>query len=155
MSASVGSRTRIVPSASLLGAAALVGVALLTALTGRPGGESVPPPAATIVAQRLLRFTDRADGAVIVTESDGTALDIVTGPNGFFRGTLAGMARTREMNGIGPAVPFTLTAYADNRLRLSDPTTGRAVELEAFGPTNEAVFARLLVLPPRPGARAP
>ena len=34
--------------------------------------------------------------------------------------------------------------YADRRLVLDDPATGSAVELEAFGPTNMAVFAGLL-----------
>ena len=40
--------------------------------------------------------------------------------------------------------PFRLTRYADGRLALDDPSTGAHVELRAFGPTNEAAFARLL-----------
>ncbi len=41
-------------------------------------------------------------------------------------------------------MPFRLSAWSDGRLTLEDPATGRAVDLEAFGPTNEATFVRLL-----------
>ena len=73
----------------------------------------------------------------------------MTGENGFLRGTLRGFARTRRADKIGSAAPFHLTGYADGRLVLLDPSTGRDVEIEAFGSANEAVFVRLLTMPPR------
>jgi hypothetical protein len=35
-------------------------------------------------------------------------------------------------------------AHPDGRLTLQDPATGRNLDLLAFGPTNAALFARLL-----------
>ena len=42
--------------------------------------------------------------------------------------------------------PFLLASHSDGRLTLIDPATKRRVDLESFGPTNEAVFTRLLQL---------
>ncbi len=141
------------PRMPLLGAAALVGFALCMAVYGRVTGLGVEPPTAPATAQRDLRFADRADGAVIVSLADtGQVLDVMTGQNGFLRGTLRGFARIRRMNGIGSGPPLRLAGYADGQLILTDPSTGRAVELEAFGSENEAVFVRLLTM--KPAARA-
>ena len=138
------------PRFPLTGAALLIGFVVLAAIAGRAAGGGVEPPAAKATAERSLRFADRDDGAVIVTLADtGRVLDVMTGQNGFLRGTLRGFARTRRADGIGPAAPFRLTGYADGRLVLLDPSTGRDVELEAFGSANEAVFVRLLTMPPR------
>ena len=43
-----------------------------------------------------------------------------------------------------PVRPFRLTRWSDGRLSLDDPATGRRIELDAFGPTNTAVFAHLM-----------
>jgi putative photosynthetic complex assembly protein len=132
------------PRYPLFGAAALVAIALAGAGYGRLDHQGAGG-AATVVAMRDFRFEDRADGAVIVDlVGEAQPFAVVTGQNGFLRGTLRGLARARRQDGIGSAAPFRLTAWADGRLTLDDPATGRHVELEAFGPTNEAVFARLL-----------
>jgi putative photosynthetic complex assembly protein len=125
--------------------ASLIGFALLAACIGRlTGGETLHGVSSPTVV-RELRFADRADGAVLVTNaSDNRPLDVLTGQNGFLRGTLRGLARARKSEGIGEDAPFRLTAWADGRLTLDDPSTGRHVELEAFGESNEAVFSRLL-----------
>ncbi len=129
--------------------AGLIGFALFAATLGSLTGHGVEPPAAKATAERTLRFADRADGAVIVSLADtGQVLDVMTGQNGFLRGTLRGFARTRRADGIGSQPPLTLTGYADSRLVLRDPSTGRAVELEAFGSDNEKVFVRLLTMKP-------
>jgi putative photosynthetic complex assembly protein len=137
------------PQVPLYGAAALVGFALCAAVFGRMTGSGVEPPTAPVTAERNLRFADRADGAVIVSLGDsGQLVDVMTGQNGFLRGTLRGFARTRRAEGVGPIPPLRLTGYGDGRLVLFDPATGRHVELEAFGSENEAVFVRLLTKKP-------
>ena len=134
----------------LTGAAGLLVFVLLAAIFGRMTGSGVEPPRAQATAERTLCFADRADGAVIVTlAGSGQVVDVMTGQNGFLRGTLRGFARTRRADKRGPTEPFRLTGYADGRLVLLDPATGRNVELEAFGSENEAVFVRLLTMPPR------
>jgi putative photosynthetic complex assembly protein len=58
------------------------------------------------------------------------------------------LARQRHREDIGAEKPFVLTGWNDGRLTLDDPTTDRRVDLEAFGESNEIVFARLLMTPP-------
>ena len=112
-------------------------------------GAGKPPTNVTAVATRSLRFEDRADGAVMVFDGRAAApFQVLTGQNGFLRGTLRGMARIRHSEGLDDTTPFRLTAWQDGRVTLDDPATGRHVELEAFGPTNAEAFARFLPLPP-------
>ena len=57
---------------------------------------------------------------------------------------LRGMARDRFREGIGGDQPFVLARASDGRLILDDPTTGRNINLGAFGKVNAQAFARLL-----------
>lgn len=99
------------------------------------------------VASRSLRFVDRADGAVVITDvgTGGVAGMVEPGTtSGFIRGVMRGLARDRHMRGIGDGPPFTLTLWKDGQLSLVDTATGRTLELGAFGNTNRAAFAALL-----------
>jgi putative photosynthetic complex assembly protein len=97
------------------------------------------------VAQRDLRFADRADGAILIYDGASTTpFDVLQGENGFIRGTLRGIARKRKEAGLDSSLPFHLAAWPDGRLTLDDPATGTRVELEAFGGTNAGAFAHLL-----------
>ena len=139
------------PRAPLIGAAALIGFTLLAAASVRLTGTASNEPASTPVAERDLRFEDRADGAVAIYDArDNKPVEILEGQNGFLRATMRGLAQVRRRAGAGDEAPFHLTAWQDGRVTLDDPVTGRHVELAAFGGTNEAVFARLL--PSRAGA---
>ncbi|MBV9655775.1 MAG: hypothetical protein JOZ42_14565 [Acetobacteraceae bacterium] len=142
------------PRPPLLLAGGLIAFALLAATIGRLSGMGADRPVSTPISERTLRFEDRADGAVLVYDAGGDPARrdaepavVLTGQNGFLRGTLRGFARTRHADGIGDAAPFELTAWADGRLTLDDPATGRRAELEAFGPTQVAVFAQFLPPP--------
>jgi len=116
----------------------------------RLSGVDVREPDAPAIAVRALRFEDMPDGSVVVLDArDGSRIDTITGESGFFRGTMRGFARERKRAGAGAEQPFELIARADGRLTLRDPVTARIVDLEAFGPVNAGVFARLLG-PPRP-----
>ena len=138
-------RPSILPRLPGLAVFGMISLALVAAVAGRVVNATTPAPAARVVDSRDLRFEDRADGAVLVFDGQATQpFEVVTGENGFLRGTLRGLARTRRSEGVDASTPFHLLAWSDNRLTLDDPATGRHVELEAFGYTNEAVFARLL-----------
>jgi len=146
----MSSRALLFPRSPLAGAALLVGASLLLAVYGRVYCLAKPEAPGVATAERSLRFADRADGAVVITlAGSGQVLDVAQGQNGFLRGTLRGFARQRHENGIGAMPPMRLSGYADGRLILFDPSTGRQVDLEAFGSKNEAVFARLLTMAPR------
>jgi putative photosynthetic complex assembly protein len=131
-----------------LPALAVVGmmtVGLAGAIAGRITGPTSEPERGRAVATRDLRFEDRADGAVLIYDGNSTTpFEVVEGQNGFLRGTLRGLARTRRSEGLDSSRPFHLVAWSDGRLTLDDPATGRHVELEAFGSTNAGVFAHML-----------
>jgi putative photosynthetic complex assembly protein len=144
-----------VPQFPLLAAMALVVLTIAGTAAVRWTGLS-PSQAedAPTVAERKLHFDDQADGSIAIRDArDGTLVDTVEpGTQGFVRGTLRGLARERKRQGLGPETPFELLGRADGRLTLVDPATGRRVDLESFGPTNAAAFAKLID-PPRGAAR--
>lgn len=135
------------PRGALIAAAALVGLSLVAAATARLTGIGTTRMPPSVAAEsRELRFVDRADGSVAVYElPDEQVVDVLApGTNGFVRGALRGLARERKRQEIGVQPPFRLILWVDGRLSLEDPTTGRQIDLEAFGPTNREAFARLL-----------
>ena len=136
-----------VPRGALLGAALLVGLTLVLATTARMtdiGATRITEVPA--VAAVDVRFADQADGSVSVTRVPDLTVSGALAPRtyGFARSTIRGLVRERRRENIGAEPPFRLTRWADGRLSLSDPATGRKIELDVFGPTNVAVFATLL-----------
>lgn len=135
------------PRGILVFAGAAIALSIATAALGRLTGAADSTPTAAPVVSRELLFRDQSDGGVAVFDAASTSKPIeVIAPetNGFLRATMRGLARQRLRQEVSKEVPFRLTAWADGRLTLEDPTTGRRVEMEAFGSTNEEVFARLL-----------
>lgn len=130
--------------------AAACGLAIATIVTVaafRQSGAPIGVPDAAAVAVRELSFIDERDGSISVVDArDGRAIDSVVGESGFIRGTLRSLARERKRQGIGAEQPFSLVARADGRLTLLDPSTGRRVDLESFGPVNAGQFARMLTV---------
>ncbi len=74
---------------------------------------------------------------------------VFEGEQGFLRGILRGLNRTRRGRDIPRDAPFHLAAYTDGRLVLDDPATGVRLDLAAFGHTNEDVFVALLPIQER------
>lgn len=131
---------------SLLIVAALL-AALLTAVFTRWSGTDIRAPDATAVQTRLLKFDDGPEGSVLVIDATtGVLAARLEGEQGFLRGTLRAMARERRRAGSEATAeqPLELVLRSDGRLTLHDPVTRQRIDLESFGPTNAAVFARLL-----------
>jgi putative photosynthetic complex assembly protein len=136
--------TPMVPKAALVAMASIALFALIATAAVRMSGIDIREPDAPAVAVRELRFEDRSDGAIVVTDArDGSRVATFEGEQGFVRGVLRGFARERKLSGLGAGPPFELIGRADGRLTLRDPATGRIVDLESFGPTNAGAFARL------------
>ncbi|MDC6168922.1 photosynthetic complex assembly protein PuhC [Paucibacter sp. XJ19-41] len=148
MSPDLQSKLPMLPLAAMaaLVLSSLIGVGLVR-LSGLSAQQQ--PDAATL-AVRQLRFEDRDDGGIEVRDArSGALLDTVApGTNGFLRSTMRGLVRERKRQGLGPETPFELLGRSDGRLTLVDPGTGRRVDLESFGPSNSAVFARLMSAAP-------
>ncbi len=135
------------PRGALFGAAGLVALALAAAALGRWAGPgSGVMPEGTRVESRDLRFADRGDGAVVISEArSGRVVDVIApGTNGFLRSVMRGLARDRKRQELGPEPAFRLTRWADGRISLDDEATGRRIDLGAFGPTNAEAFAHVL-----------
>ena len=110
--------------------------------------------AAAVLSERLLRFEDRSNGGVAVIDgSTGKLLATMTGEQGFLRGAVRALARERTSRKLGPEQPFQLISRTDGRLTLFDPATGQRIDLEAFGPTNDADFVPFLSMQPSPESR--
>lgn len=136
-----------VPRGALLGAGALIGLSLLMVAAVRLGVvELLVEPEAAVSERLVLQFEDGADGSVAVldVEEDEVLAVLEPGEGGFARGVLRALVRERRQHDIGAATPFALVRFADDRLSLEDPSTGRRIDLGAFGPTNAAVFARFM-----------
>jgi putative photosynthetic complex assembly protein len=141
----IPTQTSIIPKPLLI----LVGAALLLIFSVAAGvrlmGLNISAPDAPTLVTRELKFEDRADGSVAVIDAkSGMLVETIRGEAGFLRSTLRGLARERIRAGFGAEKPFELIGRADGRLTLRDPVTQRRVDLESFGPTNAANFARLL-----------
>jgi putative photosynthetic complex assembly protein len=133
------------PKPILVGAGLILALTMLGALWTKSTGIGATRVAESpAVAVRQIRFADRDDGSLVVQDAPtGHIIDtIAPGEGNFVRGTMRGLARERKRNGIGAAPAFVLSSRADGRLTLEDPTTGRRVDLEAFGPANAGIFAR-------------
>lgn len=144
----------VLPPGALRLAGALVAATLALVISVQAGLLDRAPTAAELrteagvqpLAERMLHFTDRADGAVVVSDARTGAEVAVIGREGggFIRGVMRGLARERRMHHRGAVAPFRLTQWRDGALSLTDTATGRIIELGSFGPDNRAAFARLL-----------
>jgi putative photosynthetic complex assembly protein len=102
-------------------------------------------PVIAVLESRELVFADGRDGSVHVRDPrSGETLAPIIGEAGFARGVLRGLAQARLRAGGSPDAPFVLRRESDGGLRLSDPFTGRVVDLTSFGPDNARVFQSLL-----------
>ena len=137
-----------VPSHSLPLAVKLIGSMLLLILLAigfaRWQGISDKQADAATVWQRDLIFADGPQGTVVVKDAKNqTEIAQFEGEQGFLRSTLRALVRERKRLNIGPDAPMQLLGRADGRLTLLDPSTQQRIDLEAFGPSNAAVFAGL------------
>lgn len=127
----------------LLLAAAAVSSLLLVA-GARWSNTPVQQFDAPVVHSRALQFEDTASGAVAVRDAQtGMQIALFEGEQGFLRGVLRAMARERKLRSAERQAPLLLQNHADGSLSLFDATTGERINLESFGPTQRATFARL------------
>lgn len=144
-----------IPRGLLAAMAAMILITVVGVGTIRVTGTNIHSPDAQPAAVRSLRFEDRADGSVAILDGvTGEELQRVQGEAGFLRGALRALARERRKRDLGPEAAFNLVGRADGRLTLMDPATQERIDLESFGPTNAAVFARLMTVQRAPVSRS-
>lgn len=139
----------------LMCAGGVVAFSLISVGLVRLTGNGPDQRAGPSTQERQLRFEDRPDGSIAITDGrTGELVTSVQGEQGFVRGALRALARERKARGLGAEQAFSLMVRPDGGLTLYDPATSQRVDLEAFGPTNADNFARLLKNPP-PGRPVP
>ena len=124
----------------------LIGTALVIVALGRHAPPDARIDRAAVVQSVALKFQDLPDGSIVaLNAADGAEIErVLPGVGGFIRVTMRSFAAERLRKGLSDAEPFLLARMNDGDLRLEDPLTGRTMLLNAFGPSNEAVFAELL-----------
>jgi len=130
-------------------AGGIIAFSLISVGLIRITGNGPDQRAAAPTVQRSLLFQDQQDHSVLVADGlTGEKLTVLYGEQGFVRGALRALTRERHARGIGSDKPFDLIARVDGRVTLMDPATGQRIDLESFGPTNTAEFARFLAMQP-------
>jgi len=138
-----------VSKGSILGAIALILFALVAVSLGRLTGiGTVHTDHATPIESISLRFEDRPDGGIaVINPNSGAVLGVVKpGTDGFIRTVLRGLAYDRQRHHIGSGPAFNLTKWSDHHATLDDPSTGRSIDLVAFGQTNMQAFSNLMIM---------
>jgi putative photosynthetic complex assembly protein len=135
------------PRGVLIAVAALIGFTILAVGFARlTGFDPSQAPLSPEVAVRDIRFVDVGDGDLAVYD-DATGALLETLPpeaDGFIRGVLRTLLRERRMHSVDLDGPYRLSLRENGRYTLEDQTTEFFIDLRAFGPTNEASFARFL-----------
>lgn len=150
--------TQPFPRLALIAAAVLMTGSIAAAAIGRNALVNRAEAEASSTVQPLiardLTFFDMENGAVEVRDRGGETVVFVAAPgtNGFIRGVMRGMARSRTQHDFGPEEAFRLSEWPNGRLTLEDLATGKRIELGAFGSENRAAFARLLSPAPVSGS---
>jgi putative photosynthetic complex assembly protein len=136
-----------IPKGALIGAGILVAFALIAVTASRLTGvgqvKMTPPP---VVESLDLNFEDGQDGSVLVyTAGDRQLVDtLAPGNSGFVRVVMRGMARERRLAGVGQQPPFRLARHENGQITLTDTFNDKVIDLNAFGASNTAAFARLM-----------
>lgn len=140
---------RMVPRGALIGAAALMGFALVATGIGRFTGIGTVRDSQTSPVQSLsFRFEDKADGgiAVIAPENGATLGTVPAGTDGFVRTVLRSLAFDRQRHGAGAGPAFIIARWPDGHATIDDPVTGRRVNLAAFGAVNMQAFEHVVAM---------
>jgi putative photosynthetic complex assembly protein len=141
-----GGHAENIPRGVLIATGALILFALAVTFYGRSADVGVVHMPAMQPYQTVrLHFVEQDDGGIAINDaSDGAVLArVAPGANSFLRSLMRGLARARNRSNIGPETPFTLTRWANGTMSLTDETTGRRVDLDAFGPTQAETFAKI------------
>jgi putative photosynthetic complex assembly protein len=129
--------------AALLGLVVVIGV---MRVAGFKPDATLPLDVAPAEQSRVLRFDDGSDGSVTVRDAKtGAIIDtFYTGEGAFVRSTVRALVNDRRRKGVTSPGDFRLEIREGAKVYLIDETTQRVLALNAFGPSNSAVFAAFM-----------
>lgn len=103
-------------------------------------------PEGEIVSTRDIRFVQKADGVVAVEDArSGATLGAYPfNENAFMRTVMLSFRHERAFIAGDHRDPYKIEQWADGRVTVFDPVTGRSIEMAAFGRHQVETFAALL-----------
>ena len=112
-------------------------------LTDRP--LEAQPPNGEILSEKIIRLEGTVTGAARISDEKGVVItEFAAGDGGFVSTIERVIRRERLRNGVPNDGVLHVRMREGNRLSVFDPSTGREIELEAFGRDNTAKFAALV-----------
>jgi len=135
------------PKPVLYGAALLIAFTFGLALFARLTGQRMDwVPDADIVAKREIRFVTTAEGDIAIRDArTGAELGVYAHEtNAFVRSVAHGLDIERHLADPNADAPYRIVRWSDGRVTVTDPVSGRSVELGAFGQTQVQTFSKLL-----------
>ncbi|MDX2288141.1 MAG: photosynthetic complex assembly protein PuhC [Hyphomicrobiaceae bacterium] len=136
------------PKSALYGAATLIAFTFILVIGARIAGYKMDwVPEAVAVADRQIAFTTTAEGNVEVRDfGTGKILGFYDrDENAFVRTVMLGLMHDRSLTRPDDkTTPFRITRWHDGRVSVSDPVSGRSIELAAFGRNQVETFEKLL-----------
>ncbi len=136
-----------IPTALLRGILVLLAFVLTLVfyarITDRP--LVAQPPDGAIVAERIIYLQGTPTGAARILDANGDEIiRYATGDGGFVSTIDRVIRRERLRNKVANDGVLHVRMREGERLSIFDPSTGREIELEAFGRDNIAKFAALV-----------
>ncbi|MEM7596903.1 MAG: photosynthetic complex assembly protein PuhC [Pseudomonadota bacterium] len=140
-------REEKIPTALLRGILVLLALVLTLVFyaswTDRP--LEAQPPNGEIVSERVIHLQGTVAGAARILDAEGVEImRFATGEGGFVSTIDRVIRRERLRNGVSNDGVLHVRMREGQRLSIFDPSTGREIELEAFGRDNIAKFAALV-----------
>jgi putative photosynthetic complex assembly protein len=140
-----------IPRPALWFMGGMVAVSLVAAAAGRfISSGTMRVPGSEAIESRDIRVLDRQAGGLEIRDGkSGDVIDVILpGEGGFVRGVMRSFARERRQGEVGSESPVRVLRRQDGRVAIADPVNGREIELNAFGATNVASFAKYLITNP-------
>ncbi len=136
------------PKGALYGAGALIAFTFIFVLGARIAGYKMDwVPESVPVAEREIDYKITTDRFVELFDARSGSLLGVYGPNenAFVRTVMVGLTHDRALtHPEDKKTPFRITRWHDGRVSVSDPISGRSIELAAFGRNQVETFLKLL-----------
>ncbi len=132
--------------APLYGALGVVIFALVLVVGAVLAKDDKAVPADVSVEERSLYFLDAKNGVVAVYDAaTRTKLGSFSkGEGAFVRISMRSLMRQRVLKEVDLNLPFKLIKTAKGDLKITDPASGEAIRVNAFGPLAIESFARFL-----------
>lgn len=130
-----------------IGGLVLLTLAGVTAMRLAGVEPSAMPPAEALAEARTRVLLEEDPGGGVTVRDPATGAVVTrleAGKDGFVRGMLRVLARTRMQHRADPAAPVELVRWPGGHLALLDPETGWRAELIGFGADNLEVFAQVM-----------